>query len=71
MVTGEVNNMSADKLNKIEKDVKDCQIHIKKSNLILRQRIKDIQQEMVDWNFLGGIDDTKSNGNGNGFLHND
>ena len=63
--------MSADKLNKIEKDVKDCQIHVKKSNLILRQRIKDIQQEMLDWDFLGGLDDTKSNGNGKGFLSND
>jgi len=63
--------MSADKINKIEKDVKDFHLHIKKSNLVLRQRIKDIQQEMIAWDVLGGIDDTKSNGNGNGFLSND
>jgi len=64
MVMEEVNNMSADKINKIEKDVKELHTHIKKSNLVLRQRIKEIQEEMTEWNFLGGLDEGKSNGNG-------
>jgi len=59
-----VNNMSADKLNKIEQDVEKIHSHIKKSNLVLRQRIKEIQQEMTEWDLLGGIDEGKSNGNG-------
>ena len=58
------NNMSADKINKIEKDVKDIHTQIKKSNLVLRQRIKDIQNDMKEWDFLGGLDDDKSKGNG-------
>ena len=56
--------MSADKLNKIEQDVEKIHSHIKKSNLVLRQRIKEIQQEMTEWDLLGGIDEGKSNGNG-------
>jgi hypothetical protein len=65
MVMVGVNNMSAEKINKIEQDVKDIHTQIKKSNLVLRQRIKDIQQEMVEWNLLDG-----HNGeSGENFLH--
>jgi hypothetical protein len=62
--TEEVNNMSADKVNKIEQDVKEIHTRIKKSNLVLRKRIKDIQEDMREWNFLSELTDDKSKGNG-------
>jgi hypothetical protein len=49
MVTGVVNNMSADKLNQIEIEVKEIHTHIRKSNLNLREKIKMIQEEMTAW----------------------
>ena len=64
MVTAGANNMSADKLNKIDSEINRIHTHIKKSNIVLRQRIKEIQQEMTEWDVLGGIDDGKSNGSG-------
>jgi len=63
MVLGVVNNMSADKLKKIDHEVKKIHTHIKKANLVLRQRIKDIQEEMEEWDCLGEFKDDKSNGN--------
>lgn len=56
--------MSADKINKIEEDVKEIHTRIKKSNLVLRKRIKAIQQDMKEWDFLGGLEDGKSKDNG-------
>ncbi len=41
--------MSDDKLNKIEHEVREIHTHIKKSNLNLREKIKMIQEEMVEW----------------------
>lgn len=64
MGTEAVNNMSADKINKIEKDIKDIHTYIKKSNLGLRKRIKEIQQEMSEWDTLGGLDEDKGHGKG-------
>ena len=61
--------MSADKINKIDSEINRIHTHIKKSNLVLRQRIKEIQQEMTEWDVLGGLEDGKSNGNG--FMHRD
>ena len=49
MVTGVVNNMGADKLNQIETEVKEIHTHIRKSNLVLREKIKMIQAEMCEW----------------------
>jgi hypothetical protein len=64
METAGVNNMSADKIKKIENDVKEIHTQIKKSNLVLRQRIKDIQQEMVEWDSLGGLISDENHNNG-------
>ncbi len=41
--------MSTDKLNQIEHEVREIHTHIKKSNLVLREKIKMIQEEMVGW----------------------
>ena len=41
--------MSDDKLNQIEHEVREIHTHIKKSNLVLREKIKMIQEEMVEW----------------------
>lgn len=49
MVTGVVNNMSVDKVNQIEHEVREIHTHIKKSNLDLREKIKLIQEEMTAW----------------------
>lgn len=49
MVTEEQNNMSTDKQNKIDHEVREIHTHIKKSNLILREKIKMIQEEIVEW----------------------
>jgi len=61
--------MSADKIKKIEKDVKEIHTQIKKANLVLRQRMKDIQQEMVEWDSLGGLIDGENKSNG--YMHKD
>lgn len=41
--------MSTDKLNKIETEVREIHTHIKKSNLVLREKIKMIQDEIGEW----------------------
>lgn len=41
--------MSTDKLNQIEHEVREIHTHIKKSNLVLREKIKMIQEEMGEW----------------------
>lgn len=66
-----LNNMSTDKSKMIDIEVKKIHTEIKKSSLVLRERMRDIQAELTEFNLLDGLDDTKSNGNGNGFLHND
>lgn len=67
METGALNNMSVDKSKKIDIEVKKIHTEIKKSSLVLRERMRDIQQEMTEWDFLGGIDEGKSNDNG--YMH--
>jgi hypothetical protein len=57
-----VNNMSADKMRKIDHEVKEIHTQIKKSNLVLRQRMHDIQEEMEEWDSLGGMTDGESDG---------
>jgi hypothetical protein len=57
-----VNNMSVDKSRKIDHEVKEIHSQIKRSNLVLRQRMKDIQQELVEWDSLGGTNDDESEG---------
>lgn len=49
MATGEQNNMSNDKLTKIDHEVREIHTHIKKSNLVLREKIKMIQDEIDAW----------------------
>jgi hypothetical protein len=63
-ITGEVNNMSTDKKKKIDTEITEIHTRIKKSNLVLRQRIKDIQQDMMEWDSLGGFIDGENNSNG-------
>jgi hypothetical protein len=41
--------MSTDKLNQIEHEVREIHTRIKKSNLDLREKIKQIQEEMTEW----------------------
>lgn len=69
MVMGVVNNMSVDKSNKIDIEVKKIHADIKNANLALRVRMHDIQTELTEWDVLGGLEDGKSNGNG--FMHKD
>ena len=57
-----VSNMSAERSRKIDHEVKEIHTHIKKANLILRQRMKDIQQELEGFDSLGGRDDGESEG---------
>jgi hypothetical protein len=53
-----------DKARKIELEVKKIHTEIKRSNLILREKMKDIQDELIEWNLMDG-----TNGNsGEGFL---
>lgn len=58
-----------DKSRKIDIEVKKIHTEIKKSSLVLRERIRDIQTELTEWDVLGGLEDGKSNGNG--FMHKD
>jgi hypothetical protein len=43
------NNMGADKQRKIDHEVKEIHTQVKKSSLILRQRMKDLRTEMTEW----------------------
>ena len=51
---------------KIDLEVKDLHANIVKSNLVLRQRIHDVVEELKDWK-SGLLDD--QNGNGDSLLH--
>jgi hypothetical protein len=53
------------KNKKIDQDVKDIHSNIVRSNLVLRQRINDVVNELKDWK-SGLLDDT--NGNGDNLL---
>ena len=57
--------MSAERIRKIDHDVKEIHTQIKKSNLVLRQKMKDIQQELEEFDSLGGMVDGE---NTEGFL---
>lgn len=54
-----------EKSRKIDIEVKKIHTEIKKSGLVLRERLKDIQTELTEWNLLDG----RSEENGDGFLH--
>lgn len=56
-----------DKSRKIDIEVQKIHTEIKKSSLVLRERMRDIQTELTEWDILGGLEDGKSNGNG--FMH--
>ena len=43
------NNMGADKQRKIDHEVKEIHAQVKKSSLILRQRMRDLKTEMTEW----------------------
>lgn len=56
-----------DKARKIDIEVKRIHTEIKKSSLVLRERMHDIQTELTEWNLLDG-----QNGySGENFLHKD
>lgn len=61
--------MGIDKSKKIDIEVNKIHTEIKKSSLVLRERMRDIQTELTEWDVLGGLEDGKSNGNG--FMHKD
>ena len=54
-----------DKSVKIDIEIKKIHTEIKKSSLILRERMRDIQAELTEWNLLDGYNDR----NGENFLH--
>ena len=54
-----------DKALKIDIEVKKIHTEIKKSSLILRERMRDIQAELTEWNLLDG----HNGDNGENFLH--
>jgi hypothetical protein len=41
--------MSTERSKRIDHEVREIHSQIKKSNLVLRQRMKDIQAEMSEW----------------------
>ncbi|MGH7974745.1 MAG: hypothetical protein ACREBR_04420 [bacterium] len=55
--------MSADKIKKIDHEIKEIHTHIKQANLGLRQRIKEIQQSMPEWDFVN-LDEHKNGDRG-------
>jgi hypothetical protein len=61
--------MSTDRSKKIDNEVKKIHTEIKKSSLVLRERMRDIQAELTEFNILDGLDDSKSDGKG--FLRNE
>jgi hypothetical protein len=64
METVGVNKMSDAQRKKIDHEIKEIHTQIKKSNLVLRQRIKDIQQELIEWDSFGGMINGENNSNG-------
>ncbi len=56
-----------DKSRKIDIEVKKIHSEIKRSSLVLRERMRDIQTELTEWNLLDGLDNDKSNNNG--YMH--
>lgn len=54
--------MSVDKIRKIDHEIREIHTQIKKSNLVLRERMKEIQREMTEWDSLGGTEDGESEG---------
>ena len=61
MVMEALSNMSADKVKKIDGEIKKIHIQIKETNSGLRNRIKDIIADMPTWD---GFKDEHSNGKG-------
>lgn len=53
------------KAKKIDIEVKELHTNIKKSSLILRERMKDICEGMKEWDFIGGNNNGES---GEGFM---
>lgn len=49
--------MSADRIKRIDHDVTEIHAQVKKSSLILRQRMKALRDEMNEQDFLGGLND--------------
>jgi len=61
MATGVVNNMSADRIKKIDHEVRKIHIQIKETNKGLRNRLKDIMHDMETWD---GLKDEQSSEKG-------
>ena len=57
-----------DRAKHIEIEVKKIHTEIKKSSLVLRERMRDIQAELTEWNLLSGYN---GENNSNGFMHKD
>ena len=45
-----------DKARKIDMEVRKIHTEIRKSSLVLRERMHDIQEELTEWNLIGGHD---------------
>lgn len=63
METEAQNNMSADKIKKIDHEIDRLHIQIKETNAGLRNRMKDILKNLETWD---GTQD--EHGNGKGFM---
>ena len=59
-ITEAVNKMSTDRVKRIDHEVREIHSQIKRSNLVLRQRMKEIQAEMTEWTL--GEDNGESEG---------
>lgn len=49
-----------DKSKRIEIEVKKIHKKIKRSNVLLRERMQDIQEEMKNWDLLGETDEERN-----------
>lgn len=55
-----VTNMGSEKQRKMDREVRDIHSEIKRSKLVLKQRLLDVQNELKDWDFYGEKSDEGS-----------
>jgi len=55
------NNMSINKQQKIDFEIKKIHTEVKRASHILRKRIQDIQTELSEWDNVGGYDEDGNN----------
>ena len=58
---GAANKMGTERQRKIEHEVKEIHGQVKRSSLVLKQRMKDLQADLESWT-LSGENDVESEG---------